>query len=336
MDVQPGNTRRRLLAALGGTAVLGTLAGTHRRSGAQPAYPTKPVRIVVPFPAGGATDIIARLIAQKLADALGQPFVVENRPGAGGNIGAAFVAKAAPDGYTLLMGSPGTQSVNAHLYANPGYDGLKDFAPVSLAVKAPNLLVVHPSLPVRSMAQFLEYARKNPGLRYGHTSVGGTKHLAGELLRLKAGIDIVQVTYRGSAPMMVDLVGGHLQVAFDDLITSLPHVNSGAVVALAITGQSRWPTVPDVPRVSELGGVFADYDVTAWYGLLAPANTPAPIVARLSAIVAAALNERELRDSLYAKGVEPMGTTPEAFREFIQLEHNRWGDVIGRAGIRIS
>ena len=332
----PRSTRRCLLGAIGSAALSASLGGLPQRARAQVAYPSKPVRIVVPFPAGGATDIIARLIAQKLADALGQSFVVENRPGAGGNIGATFVAKAAPDGYTLLMGSPGTQSVNAHLYVSPGYDGIKDFQPISLAVKAPNLLVAHPSLPVRSLPQFIEYAKKNPGLRYGHTSVGGTKHLAGELLRLKADIDIVPVTYRGSAPMLVDLVGGHLQVAFDDLITSLPHVTSNSLNALAITGQSRWPSVPDVPRVSELGGVFADYDVTAWYGLLAPANTPAPIVAKLSAIVAAALKERELRDSLFAKGVEPMGTNPEVYRDFIQSEYVRWGEVITRAGIKVS
>ena len=192
--------RRHLMAIAGGGTFVG-LTGVGA-SNAQAAYPDKPVRIIVPFPAGGATDIIARLIAQKLTAALGQTFLVDNKPGAGGNIGAALVAQAAPDGYTLLMGSPGTHAVNAHLYDKPGYDGIKDFEPISLVVMAPNLLVVHPSFPAKTLVEFIEYAKKNPGVNYGHTSNGGTKHLAGELLRLKADINIVPVTYKGSAPMM--------------------------------------------------------------------------------------------------------------------------------------
>jgi tripartite-type tricarboxylate transporter receptor subunit TctC len=325
-----GVKRRHLM----GLAAGGVLAASGAK--AQSSYPDKPVRIVVPFPAGGATDIIGRLLAQRLSDALGQSFIVDNKPGAGGNIGAALVAQAPPDGYTLLMGSPGTHAVNAHLYDKPGYDGIKDFEPVSLAVKAPNLLVVHPSLPVKSLAEFIDYAKKNPGLNYGHTSNGGTKHLAGELLRLKADINIVPVAYRGSAPMMTDLVAGHLKIAFDDLITSQQHVTNGTLRALAITGLSRWPTVPDVPRVSELGGAFADYDVTAWYGLLAPARTPMAIVNKLNEVVARALKDKTLRDDLYGKGVEPMGTTPQEFKDFILLEYNRWGDVVRRAGIKVT
>jgi tripartite-type tricarboxylate transporter receptor subunit TctC len=303
---------------------------------AQADYPARPVRLIVPFPAGGATDIFGRLVAQKLTEALGQQFVVENKPGAGGNIGAALAAQSAPDGYTLFMGSPGTHAVNAHLYDKPGYDGIKDFDPISLIVKAPNLLVVHPSFPANTLVEFIEYARKNPGLTYGHTSNGGTKHLAGELLRLKANIDIVPVAYKGSAPMMADLVAGHLKVAFDDLITSLQHVNNKSIRALAITGQSRWPSVPDVPRVSELGGAFADYDVTAWYGLLAPARTPPAIIEKVNAIVVKALQDKALRDDLYARGVEPIGSSPKQFQDFIAVEYARWGDVIRRAGIKMS
>jgi tripartite-type tricarboxylate transporter receptor subunit TctC len=324
--------RRHLLAAAGS----GTLAAIAAMAGAQPAYPTKPVRIIVPFPAGGATDILARMIAQKLSDALGQPFICESKPGAGGNIGAAFVAKSAPDGYTLLMGAPGIHAVNAHMYENPGYDGIKDFDPVSLVVKAPNLLVVHPSFPANTVAELIEYAKKNPGLNYGHTSNGGTKHLAGELLRLKAGIDIVPVAYKGGAPMMTDLIGGHLKVAFDDLSTSLQHINNKTIRALAITGQTRWPNVPDVPRVSELGGAFADYDVTAWYGLVAPAKTPAPIVSRLSGIIGDALKNPAMRDDLFAKGVEPIGSSPREFQDFIAEEYKRWGDVVRRSGIKMT
>ncbi|MCW5736459.1 MAG: tripartite tricarboxylate transporter substrate binding protein [Enhydrobacter sp.] len=326
-------SRRRLMATAGIPATALTAGGPAR---SQADYPTRPVRLIVPFPAGGATDIIGRLVAQKLTEALGQQFVVENKPGAGGNIGAAIAAQSAPDGYTLFMGSPGTHAVNAHLYDKPGYDGIKDFDPISLVVKAPNLLVVHPSFPANTLAEFIEYARKNPGLTYGHTSNGGTKHLAGELLRLKANIDIVPVAYKGSAPMMADLVAGHLKVAFDDLITSLQHVNNKSIRALAITGQSRWPSVPDVPRVSELGGVFADYDVTAWYGLLAPARTPRPIIDKVNAIVVKALQDKVLRDDLYAKGVEPIGSSPKQFQDFIAAEYARWGDVIRRAGIKMS
>ena len=318
--------RRHLLAAAAIVA-----SGT---AGAQAAYPNKPVRIIVPFPAGGATDNLARLIAQKLSDALGQPFICESKAGAGGNIGAAFVAKSAPDGYTLLMGAPGIHAVNAHLYADPGYDGIKDFDPVSLVVKAPNLMVVHPSFPANTLAEFIEYARKNPGVNYGHTSNGGTKHLAGELLRLKAGIDIVPVAYKGGAPMMTDLIGGHLKVAFDDLSTSLQHINNKSLRALAITGLTRWPNVPDVQRVSELGGAFADYDVTAWYGLVAPAKTPAAIVERLGGIISTALKDKAMRDDLFAKGVEPIGSSPREFQDFIATEYTRWGDVVRRAGIK--
>lgn len=318
--------RRQLLAA---AAIISSGAAS-----AQAAYPNKPVRIIVPFPAGGATDNLARLIAQKLSDALGQPFICESKAGAGGNIGAAFVAQAPADGYTLLMGAPGIHAVNAHLYDNPGYDGVKDFAPVSLVVKAPNLMVVHPSFPANTLAEFIEYARKNPGVNYGHTSNGGTKHLAGELMRLKANIDIVPVAYKGGAPMMTDLIGGHLKVAFDDLSTSLQHINNKSLRALAITGQTRWPNVRDVPSVSELGGAFADYDVTAWYGLVAPAKTPPAIVERLSGIIGAALKDKAMRDDLFAKGVEPIGSTPREFQDFIAAEYARWGDVVRRAGIK--
>jgi tripartite-type tricarboxylate transporter receptor subunit TctC len=325
--------RRRVVSA--GAGLLAAVAGAGPAV-AQAGYPNKPVKIIVPFPAGGATDILARLIAQRLQDALGQPFVVDNKPGAGGNIGAALVAQSAPDGYTLLMGSPGTHAVNAHLYDKPGYDGIKDFEPVSLVVKAPNLLVVHPSFPPRTLVEFIDYAKKNPGLNYGHTSNGGTKHLAGELLRLKADINLVAVAYKGSAPMMTDLTGGHLKIAFDDLITSQQHVTNGSLRALAITGRTRWPTVPDVPRVMELGGVFADYDVTAWYGLLAPAKTPMEIVDKLNKIVAGALKDKTLRDELFAKGVEPVGSSPAEFKTFIAEEYVRWGDVVKRAGIKMT
>ncbi len=327
-------SRRHVMAVWGGGMLAG-VAGVGP-AGAQPAYPTKPVKIVVPFPAAGATDILARLMAQKLSDALGQPFIVDNKPGAGGNIGAAIVAQSPPDGYTLLMGSPGTHAVNAHLYDKPGYDGIKDFEPISLVVKAPNLLVVNPGFPAKTLVEFIEYAKKNPGLNYGHTSNGGTKHLAGELLRLKAGINIVPVAYKGSAPMMTDLMGGHLQIAFDDLITSQQHVQNGSLRALAITGMSRWPTVPDVPRVMELGGAFADYDVTAWYGLLAPARTPMAIIDKLNAVVVGALKDKTLRDDLLGKGVEPIGSSPQEFKAFILEEYNRWGDVVKRAGIKLT
>jgi tripartite-type tricarboxylate transporter receptor subunit TctC len=324
-------SRRRLLVAAGGTATAALASGAVH---AQADYPTRPVRIIVPFPAGGATDILARLMAQKLQEAFGQQFIADNKPGAGGNIGAALAAQSPADGYTLFMGSPGTHAVNAHMYDKPGYDGIKDFDPISLVVKAPNLMITHPSLPVTTLPEFIEYCRKNPGLTYGHTSNGGTKHLAGELLRLKANIDIVPVAYKGGAPMMADLVAGHLKVAFDDLITSMQHLSNKSIRALAITGDTRWPSVPDVPRVSELGGVFADYDVTAWYGLLAPARTPPAIIDKVNAVVVKALKDKALADDLYAKGVEPIGSSPQQFKDFIAAEYVRWGDVVRRAGIK--
>lgn len=320
-------------------AVIGLAAmvtGTGASVGwAQAPYPNKPVKIVVPFPPGGSTDIFARLLGQRFADALGQPFVIENRPGAGGNIGALAVAKSAPDGYTLLMGTPGTQSVNVHLYPNLGFDGIADFDPVTMAVKAPSLLLCGTSVPVRTLTELIEYARKNPGMRYAHTSIGGTKHLAGELLKMKANIDIVQVPYRGSAPLLVDLVGGQIPIGFDDVLTSLPHVQAGKLRALAITGNRRWPTLPDIPAVAELGGPFADYDVTAWYGLLAPAGTPPAIIQRLNTIAAATLRDPAVVNDLLSKGVEAVGNPSEEFRAFIKSENVRWGDVIKKSGITL-
>ena len=326
--------RRQVLGA-----TLVSLAGGAFSSGARASddYPAKPIRIVVPFSPGGAMSVIARLLADKLLAPLGQPVLVDNRAGAGGNIGAAIVARSPSDGYTLLLGSPGTQSINQYFYAEPGYDGIKDFKPLSLVCKSPSLIIVHPSLPVRTLPELIAHVKQNPGLRYGHTSVGGTKHLAGELLKLKAGIDIEPVAYKGSGPLVTDISGGHVQVAIDDVITAIPLAKAGRVRALAITGQTRWPSLPDVPSVSELGGAFADYDVTAWYGLLAPAGTPAPIVNRLSSTVIEGLrNNNEVRERLVEMGVQPLGTTPDEYMAFIVSEHRRWGEVIKAAKIEIG
>jgi tripartite-type tricarboxylate transporter receptor subunit TctC len=323
--------RRTILA--GAFAAAGTSSAL---ANAGDAYPNRPVMIVVPFPAGGGTDLSARNVAERLTAAFGQQFLVDNKSGASGNIGTAAVARAPADGYTLLMGTSGTQAVNAYLYEHTGYDGVKDFAPISLAVRIPNLIVVHPDLPAKTLAEFIAYAKANPGLYYGHTSVGGSKHLAAEVFCQKAGIKLSQVPYKGSAPMMADLLGGHIKVAFDEVLTSMPFVQSGKLRAIAITGPVRWPTLPDVPKVAEYGGPLADYAVTGWYGLLAPAATPPEIVSRLSEQVMKAFADKDFRQRMYSQGVEPVGDSPEQFRAFIVAENERWGAVIRQLGLKVE
>lgn len=298
------------------------------------AYPTRPVTIIVPFPAGGSADLNARTVAERLSTALGQPFIVENKAGASGNVGTAFAAKAAPDGYTLLMSNSGALTVNPHLFAQVGYDSLKDFVPVSLSVKISNLLLVHPSLPVRTLSELIAYVQAQPGTFYGHSS--GSKQLSGEAFRLKAGLDMPPVAYKGSAPMMTDLLGGQIKIGFDEVLTSMPYIKTGKLVPIATTGSVRWPALPDVPAIAELGGPLADYEVTGWFGLLAPAGTPPKIVNRLSEVLQKAFADKAFREKIYGQGSEPIGSTPEAFKTFIAAEYTRWGDLIKKVGIKIQ
>jgi tripartite-type tricarboxylate transporter receptor subunit TctC len=299
---------------------------------AQAAYPEKPARIVVGFAAGGTTDIVARVVAKELTDTLGQPFVVENRPGAGSNLAAAEVARAAPDGYTLfLVAIP--NAINQTLYSKLNYDVLKDFTGVALCAKVPNLLVVTNSLPVKNVKELVAYAKANPGkLAFASSGSGTSIHMSGELFKLKAGVDIVHVPYRGSAPAIVDLISGQVQLMFDNMPSSLPSVQAGKLRALAITVPRRAPNAPGVPAMAESG--FPDFDVSSWFGLAAPAGTPPEIVNVLNAVVQKSIKNPETLKRYAELGVQVQATTPKEFNDFIKREVETWGEVVKASGIK--
>jgi len=300
-------------------------------AGAQ-EYPARSVRIVVPFAAGGPNDIVARLLGQKLADALGQPFIVENRPGAGGNIGTDFVARAPADGYTLLSAGPGSLVINPLLRSVP-YDTGRDFAPIALMASAPNVLVVHPAVAANSVQELVTLARARPGeLNYASGGAGSTPHLAAALFAAMAGIRITHVAYKGTGPALADLIGGQVQMAVLGIPTVLPQVKSGKLRALAVTGRSRAAWLPEVPTMEEAG--ITGYDVSPWYGLLAPAATPRAIVVRLNAEVTKILHTAEFKEKLASQGAEPAGGTPEAFAAFLVAEAKRWGPVVKASGAK--
>lgn len=314
--------RRMLLAGAGALLSAPVLA--------QGAWPQRPVRIMVGFPAGGTTDILGRLAAQILQEGLGQPFVVENRPGAGSNIAAQAVLRSPADGYTLLLGSPGTNAINPHLYSNAGFDPLTDFLPISQIAEVPNLIAAHPSLNVRDAAGLIALAKQRR-LSYGETSIGGSTHLAAELFRLMAGIEATHVPYRGSAPMMTDLLTGRIDYGSDNLPSILPHVRSGALVAIGVTSKDRWPASPDIPAIAE---TLPGYEVTAWFGLVAPRGTPDEVIARANAALRAGLQKPEIVSRMAELGARPLPGTPEAYQARNAAEFARLGELIRRVGIR--
>lgn len=301
---------------------------------AQAVYPTGPVRIVVPFQAGGLTDILGRAIAQQLSERMGQQFVVENRAGAGGNIGADAVAKAKPDGQTLLMGSIGTNAVNAHLYSKMPFDTLKDFVPISLVASGTLMLVVNSTVPAQNMKELIALAKANPGkLTYASGGAGASQHLAGELLKSMAGIDIVHVPYKGVAQGVTDLVAGQVSMTFD-LATVLPHIKSGKLRPIAVANGARTTAFPEIPTIAEAG--VPGYEASAWYGLFAPAGTSRDIVNRLNTEVVRALQLPEIRQRLLALGAEPVGNSPDQFSVFIRMEYEKWGRVAKSAKITLD
>ena len=321
--------KRLLFALAAGCAIVAAPAV------AQP-YPSKPIRFVVPFPPGGPLDIMGRGIAQKLQEVWGQPVVVDNRPGAGGGIGADLVAKSPGDGYTLLMGAVSTHAINPSLYAKIPYDAQKDFVPVALVAQVPNILVVNPALPVRSVAELIDYARARPGaLSFGSGSTGSTGHLAGELFKTMAGVDMVHIPYKGGAPAMQDLLAGQTQLMFDNLANALPQVKAGKLRALAVTTLKRAPAVPDLPTVAESG--LPGFDLTTWFGVFVPAGTPRETVARLNAEIVKTLASRELADRLATMGtVPPEGNTPESFAAFVRAEAAKYAQVVKSSGARVD
>jgi tripartite-type tricarboxylate transporter receptor subunit TctC len=293
---------------------------------AQP-YPSHPVRIVVPYPAGGSNDIIARIVAQKLTERSGQPFLVENRGGASGNIGAEMVASSDPDGYTLLLTAPPPLTTNMALYKNLKFDPSTAFAPVSLVASVPIVLVVHPSVPARTVNELVALAKAKPGtLDFGSSGNGSTNHLAGELLKSMAGIEIVHVPYKGAAPAMNDLIGGHIPMMFDNMPAVLPQVQAKLINAIAVAGAKRASAMPDVPTVAESG--LAGFEASSWFGLVAPAKTPAPVLAKLQGEVASILQMPDVRKRLTELGAEPGTISGEAFGKYLHEETAKWSKII--------
>jgi tripartite-type tricarboxylate transporter receptor subunit TctC len=303
-------------------------------AGAQ-GYPARPVRLVVPFPAGGTTDILARAAAQKMSEAWGQQVVVDNRPGAAGNIGAELVAKSAPDGYTLLMGTVGTHAINASLYSKLPYDPVKDFAPVILVAGVPNVLVIGPALPVNSVQELIAYAKANPGkLNFASSGSGTSIHLSGELFKTLTGVQMTHVPYKGSAPALTDLMGGQVHLMFDNLPSSLAFIKAGKLRALAVTSTARAAALPDVPTLVEAG--VPGFEASSWFGILAPAGTPRDVVMRINGEVAKWLASPDARDKLSGQGAIPAGGTPEDFARHIKGEMAKWAKVVKESGAKVD
>jgi tripartite-type tricarboxylate transporter receptor subunit TctC len=301
---------------------------------AQTGFPNKTIRLIVPFAAGGTTDILGRIAAAELTRVLGQPAVVENRPGAGGNIGAEAVAKAAPDGHTLLVNTVGTHGINAALYPKMGYDPVKDFEPITMLAAVPNVLVVHPSLPVKTVKELIAYAKSRPGkLNYASSGNGTSIHLAAELFKTMTGTFITHIPYRGSNPALVDLIAGQADLMFDNLPTALPHIKSGKLRALALT--SAKPT-NSLPGVGTIGEVLPGYEASAWFGLMAPAGTPKEIVNRIQQVMAAHLQVPEVRERLAGQGADPVGNTPAQYADHIKAEIAKWAKVVKASGAKID
>jgi tripartite-type tricarboxylate transporter receptor subunit TctC len=297
-------------------------------------YPSRPVKIIVPFPAGGSNDIIARIVAQKLTERCGQTFLVENRGGAGGNIGAEAVATSEPDGYTLLLTAPPPLTINSSLYKNLPFDPAKSFAPVALIASVPIVLMVHPSLNVKNVAGLIALAKQKPGtLNFGSSGVGSTNHLAGELLKSMAGIDIVHVPYKGAAPAMNDLLAGTIPFMFDNMPAALPQVKGKLVNAIAVAGEQRASALPDVPTVAE---TMPGFKVSAWFGLVAPAKTPEPALKRLTGELEIILQMPEIRKRFSELGAEPGNVMGDAFGTFLADEKTTWSKVIQASGATMN
>ena len=324
----PPRFRLRLLALLSCVAIAGPLA-------AQAAYPDRPVTLVVPFPAGGSTDLVARVVAEKMSELLGQQIVVENKGGAGGNIGSASVAKSDPDGYTILMGTVATHALNPALYKKIPYDAVKDFAPISLLVTVPNVLVVNPNLPVNSVQELITLLKEHPG-EYSYASSGnGTPlHLSGELFKSMAGVQMEHIPYKGAGPALTDLLGGHVMIMFDNLPSSTGYIKDGRLRGLAVTTATRASSMPDLPTIAESG--VPGYETYTWNALFAPAGTPPEIIARLNAAAVEALADPKVQSKLQEFGATIVGSSPEALADHVQAELAKWAPVVQASGAKID
>lgn len=297
----------------------------------QDAWPTRPVRMILPFPPGGGTDILGRLIAERLSAGIGQPVVTENRGGAGGNVGAEAAARSAPDGYTIVLVAP-SLAISPTLYSKINYDPVKDFAPISLVATVPNVMVTQPSLPGQ-LQEFIAFVKAKPGaLNFGSGGAGTSNHLAGELFNIVTGARLVHVPYKGVNLAMQDVLAGNVHLVFIGIPAAAPHIKAGKLRALAIVAPQRSTALPDVPTVAEAG--LKDFEVTTWYGILAPAGTPQPVVRRLNAELVKVMHAPEMKEKLTATGTEPLTSTPEEFAAYIKREIAKWGDVIRQAGVK--
>ena len=319
--------RRFAMAALAAASVMGAPA-------ALAAYPEKPIRLVVGFSAGGTTDVVARVIGKEVGEALGQPVVVENRPGAGSNIAAEMVARAEPDGYTLLMVAV-TSAINHTLYKNLSFDLVEDFTPVALGVRVPNVLVVHPDVKANSVDELVDLLKKNPGkINFASSGSGTSIHMAGELFKLRADVDAAHIPYKGSANALTDLIGGQVEYMFDNMPSAWPHVESGKLRALAVTTADRSKTAPDLPTMQELG--FKDFDVSSWFGVIGPKGMPDEVVQTLNKAIRDALAKPEVRERFDGLGAVPADTSPEEFGQFIKSQVETWAPVVKASGARVD
>jgi len=319
-------------AALSRISVLLTLAGIQSAVYAAD-YPSKPIRMIVGFAAGGGTDTTARAIAQKMSAAMGEQVVVDNRPGAAGNVATELVVRGPADGYTILMGTIAALAINPTLYGNLAFDPIKDLAPVSQAVNSSNILVVHPSVQAKSVQELIALAKAKPGtLNYGSSGIGGTGHLAGVLFDELAGTKMTHVPYKGGGPAMIELVGGQVQLVFATPPTAVPQIKSGKIRGLAVTTLKRSSVMPDLPTISESG--LKGYDANNWYGVVVPVKTPKPIVTRLNTEIVKALNAPDLKELFFTQGLDPAPSTPEQFGAYIKSELGRWAKVIKASGAK--
>lgn len=300
------------------------------------SYPSRPIHLVVPFAAGGASDILARLIGKELGEKLGGTVVVEDRPGAGGNLGSDYVAKSTADGYTLVLGSVGTHAINPSLYAHMPYDPVKDFTPISLVANVPTVLVVNPKLPIRSVRELISYAKANPGkLNYASAGIGTTQHLAGELFKMKTGIDIVHVPYKGGGPAVTDLLAGQVQMMFPNIPVVAQQIKAGHLRALGVAAAKRSVVLPNVPTVAEAARIDS-FDVATWFGVLGPAGMPKDVVSRLNGALTAAVENEAIKSKFAQLGLEPLHDGSSEFERYIQSQVRTWADVVKKSGAHVD
>ncbi|MES2363717.1 MAG: tripartite tricarboxylate transporter substrate binding protein [Pseudomonadota bacterium] len=322
---------RSLTAAVAlGTGLLASAPAT-----AQAPYPSKTITMIVPFSAGGTTDILARIVGQALTAELGQSVIIDNRAGAGGNIGGQAAARATADGYTLFMGTVGTHAINATLYKKMPFDPIKDFAPLTRVANVPNLLVANPAQPFKTVKELIAYAKAHPGqLNFGSSGNGSSIHLSGELFKTMAKVDMQHVPYKGSAPAVTDLLGNQIAIMFDNMPSAIQHVRSGKLRAIAVTTAKRSPELPNVPTIAEAG--VPGYEATSWFGLFAPAGTPPAVLSKLNTAIVKVLAKADVKKKISEQGAEVYSETPEQFSAFIQKESVKWGKVVRESGASVD